>query len=73
MGKSANAVYALEGSVAICGAAGNRLRDNLHILEDILESDKIAQCDTEELKCTVYLHFLDFMAPSGGETLVGFL
>jgi len=47
LGKSANAVYASEGSVAICGAAGKRLRDNLHTLEDISESDKFAQCDTD--------------------------
>ena len=33
--------------MAICGAAGKRLRDNLHTLEDISESDKFAQCDTD--------------------------
>jgi len=63
LGKSANAVYALEGSVAICGAAMKWLRDNLRILEDISESDKIAQCDTDRTEVYFVPAFSGLYAP----------
>ena len=63
LGKAANAVYALEGSVAICGAAMKWLRDNLHILGDISESDKIAQCDTDRAEVYFVPAFSGLYAP----------
>ncbi|PNF36815.1 Glycerol kinase [Cryptotermes secundus] len=63
LGKSATAVYALEGSVAICGAAMKWLRDNLQILEDISDSDKIAQSDTDSSEVYFVPAFSGLYAP----------
>lgn len=63
LGKTANAVYALEGSVAICGAAMKWLRDNLCILEDVSASDKIAQCDTDRTEVYFVPAFSGLYAP----------
>uniref|UniRef100_A0A1B6MF44 glycerol kinase n=2 Tax=Graphocephala atropunctata TaxID=36148 RepID=A0A1B6MF44_9HEMI len=42
LGKTAPVVYALEGSVAVAGAAINWLRDNLEIFEKVQEVENIA-------------------------------
>ncbi|KAJ4436336.1 hypothetical protein ANN_18967, partial [Periplaneta americana] len=63
LGKSANAVYALEGSVAICGAAMKWLRDNLQILSDVSESDKIAQSDRDRSEVYFVPAFSGLYAP----------
>jgi glycerol kinase len=42
LGKSAPAVYALEGSVAVAGAAINWLRDNLEVIESVREVENVA-------------------------------
>ncbi|KDR21321.1 glycerol kinase 3-like isoform X2 [Zootermopsis nevadensis] len=63
LGKSANAVYALEGSVAICGAAMKWLRDNLRILGDISQSDKIAQSVTDRSEVYFVPAFSGLYAP----------
>jgi glycerol kinase len=63
LGKSANAVYALEGSVAICGAVTKWLRDNLCILENISESDKIAQSDSDKSEVYFVPAFSGLYAP----------
>lgn len=43
MGGSSPTVYALEGSIAVAGAAVRWLRDNLNILKDVSESWRLAQ------------------------------
>nr|CAD7400598.1 unnamed protein product [Timema cristinae] len=43
MGKDAAPVYALEGSVAICGVIMKWLRDNLKIIDNVTDTHKIAE------------------------------
>lgn len=43
LGCNAPAIYALEGSVGVAGAAISWLRDNLQILPDIKQSAELAQ------------------------------
>ncbi|XP_015121757.1 glycerol kinase isoform X2 [Diachasma alloeum] len=43
MGPNSPAVYALEGSVAVAGAAIKWLRDNLKLIKDVNESEDLAQ------------------------------
>ncbi|XP_054282634.1 glycerol kinase-like [Macrosteles quadrilineatus] len=43
LGRNAPAIYALEGSVAVAGAALTWLRDNLHLLSDVKETATVAQ------------------------------
>ncbi|XP_046677029.1 glycerol kinase-like [Homalodisca vitripennis] len=43
LGKNSPAIYALEGSVAVAGAAISWLRDNLHILSDVNITAELAQ------------------------------
>lgn len=43
MGSNAPTVYALEGSIAVAGAAMRWLRDNLNILKDVADSRRLAQ------------------------------
>lgn len=42
MGKTALPVYALEGSVAVAGAALSWLRDNIKLLQDISDTESLA-------------------------------
>lgn len=42
-GPSSPAVYALEGSVAVAGAAIKWLRDNMKLIKDVHESEHLAQ------------------------------
>jgi glycerol kinase len=42
MGKKAAPVYALEGSVAVAGAALGWLRDNINILQNVSETEPLA-------------------------------
>ncbi|XP_054281835.1 glycerol kinase isoform X2 [Macrosteles quadrilineatus] len=42
LGKSAPVAYALEGSVAVAGAAINWLRDNLELIENVKEVENVA-------------------------------
>lgn len=43
MGPNSPAVYALEGSVAVAGAAIKWLRDNLKLIKNVNESEDLAQ------------------------------
>ncbi|KAL1124512.1 hypothetical protein AAG570_001138, partial [Ranatra chinensis] len=43
MGPNAPTVYALEGSIAVAGAAVRWLRDNLCVLKDVAESKRLAE------------------------------
>lgn len=49
--------------MAICGAAMKWLRDNLRILENISESDKIAQSDTDKSEVYFVPAFSGLYAP----------
>lgn len=43
LGKNKPTIYALEGSIAVAGIALKWLRDNLEILENVADSDEMAQ------------------------------
>ncbi|XP_015599530.1 glycerol kinase isoform X2 [Cephus cinctus] len=43
LGPNSPAIYALEGSVAVAGAAIKWLRDNMKLIEDVHESEHLAQ------------------------------
>ena len=63
LGKNATPIYALEGSVAICGAAMKWLRDNLNLLQDVSESDKIAQSESDKSEVYFVPAFSGLYAP----------
>lgn len=48
LGTEVPTMYALEGSVAVAGAALNWLRDNLEILDDATSTDAIVEAVTEK-------------------------
>ena len=54
MGPKTQPVYALEGSVAIAGAALNWLRDNLNILPKFSEAQEIAENAVEVDGADIY-------------------
>lgn len=43
LGPNSPAIYALEGSVAVAGAAIKWLRDNMKLIKDVHESEHLAQ------------------------------
>ena len=53
-GKNSKPVYALEGSVAVAGTAIKWLRDNLNLLEDVSETESLA----EEVMTTGDVYFV---------------
>lgn len=53
-GKDEPAVYALEGSVAVAGAAIKFLRDNLNLLSNVSETESLA----EEVMTTGDVYFV---------------
>ncbi|XP_049802041.1 glycerol kinase-like isoform X1 [Schistocerca nitens] len=54
MGKSAQPVYALEGSVAVAGAAVKWLKNNMNLISTFAESEKLA----DEVKTTGDVYFV---------------
>ncbi|XP_059484029.1 glycerol kinase-like [Neocloeon triangulifer] len=54
LGPKAPAIYALEGSVAVAGASTAWLRDNMGILPDVSETEKLAS----EVKDTADVYFV---------------
>ena len=54
MGKNAAPVYALEGSVAVAGAALGWLRDNINLLQSVSEIEPLA----EEVENTGDVYFV---------------
>lgn len=54
LGPNSPPVYALEGSVAVAGAALNWLRDNLNLLDNNIESESLA----EEVMTTGDVYFV---------------
>ncbi|XP_063241536.1 glycerol kinase 3-like [Bacillus rossius redtenbacheri] len=54
LGKDAPPVYALEGSIAICGAIMKWLRDNLGVLRDVTDSEKVVEESSVKTDGKVY-------------------
>ncbi|XP_066993555.2 glycerol kinase 3 [Anabrus simplex] len=54
MGKNVKAVYALEGSVAVAGAAFGWLKDNINLLKEISDAETLA----DSVMCTGDVYFV---------------